>query len=182
MKASVQVGTCSGCSVPTRKQSAKPEDHPGTKMYGGNGMCTTCYQCDRRHATARPEPTVVPCDACDRPMRPKRTELTEFPDTVRRAAHGLCEACYDRWRRGGDPYEAALQRIVQAGERTPRDNRSWLKIGSPIQLIRWTRTPDGHVPELVDGKYQGCTDDVWRVSTLRDVVEYDRTVWEVTVP
>jgi hypothetical protein len=122
------------------------------------------------------------CVACHRPTRPQGSPPEAYPGATVRMARDLCARCYGLDRRGVDPFEAAKERAAADAGRVSRDNRAWLKIGSPIQLVRWIRTAQGDVARLVDGKYRGCTPQVWRVSVLGEVVDYDRAVWEVTVP
>lgn len=42
---------------------------------------------------------VTACVSCDRPMRPARTSLDEYPDTIMYGASGKCRTCLDRERR-----------------------------------------------------------------------------------
>ena len=40
-----------------------------------------------------------PCDACKRPMRPQKSTITEFPDTVAVRGKGLCRSCAAKMER-----------------------------------------------------------------------------------
>ena len=198
MKASVQVGTCTGCGATMRKQSAKPEDHPGTKQYGANGMCSRCYQRARRGPSTRAKASrdTYPCADCARVCRPRRTLIERYPNTVQGFALSLCVGCYDRKRRGlpavgpghydrGTDFEAprgAHDPAADEGQHSAASNFSAFARGMRVDLVRWVRTPDGDAARVVSGVYVGRTATAWHVAVLGEVVEYDRTVWEVTVP
>jgi hypothetical protein len=61
------------------------------------------------------------CRACQKPMRPKYSTLTEHPGTVSRSARGLCSGCYKRTRLHGEfpevPEPAHLTRFFERRRR-----------------------------------------------------------------
>ena len=125
---------------------------------------------------------VEDCRACLRPTRPQGSGASDFPGTTLRMAKGLCSRCYALDRRGVDPFAVPLPQAKPEAAQPAGENRAWLKIGTPVQLVRWVRTADGDVARLVEGEYRGCTPQVWRVSVLGKVGEYAREAWEVTTP
>jgi hypothetical protein len=122
------------------------------------------------------------CPACHRPTRPQGSDVAEYPGSTVRMARDLCARCYALDRRGVDPYAAVEERAKAEATRVSGDNQSWLKIGSPVQLVRWVRTRDGDVARLVEGEDRGRTPKEWSVKVLGEVVQYDRADWEVTTP
>jgi hypothetical protein len=121
---------------------------------------------------------VEPCDECGRLMRGQKASEEMFPGTVKYAADGLCKSCYNIRRRA--ELSGFAPTIDDA--HTAATNYGFLKSNSRIELVKWVKDDVGWDYRTVRGTHRGHTDTHWQVEVLGEVVEYDRTVWEVTVP
>lgn len=80
---------CPGCGRTTRNRRGKPI--PGTVQRAlADGSCWACH---RRKGTQKLLAPYTPCRGCDRPLRPRRRSVEEFPGTVQHASHEMCTSC-----------------------------------------------------------------------------------------
>jgi hypothetical protein len=123
------------------------------------------------------------CSECDRPMRDANLPAVPGSGLIAYGAFGMCTTCYGATRReklGAKPDNTLAQaEIIQ---HTAATNYGFLGKATPVELVRWVEDEIGWDYRIVKGIHRGHTDTHWQVEVLGEVVEYDRTVWEVTLP
>lgn len=86
---------CLSCGKLMRPSNEGKEGWPGTKRYGGHGLCTTCNQARRDGRPLGPRRTygTMParCVECQEDLRHPSQPRTD--DAASYAGHGLCSAC-----------------------------------------------------------------------------------------
>jgi len=92
---------CATCDHPTRPGKARAAEYPGTLSRNSKGICSRCYGRQKYgYQPNRPrfEPG-TPCIDCDRPLRPAKTSITQYPGTYLNRGYGRCQTCYDHAKR-----------------------------------------------------------------------------------
>lgn len=138
---------------------------------------------------ARPRRSATTCAECHRPVRFKYENKAERPNAALAGAHNLCNACYQRARRGRgfhppvasitddrSRYEAARAVLARAATRNVDDRQPTPgRCSRPVQLVRRRGTEI----DVVMGLYLACDDEIWSVRIAGQVRLFPRATWEV---
>ena len=106
---------CEVCDCVMRPPRALLVDHPGTRAYGGKGICNSCYRRKRRGQEGAVRSPIDwsedhYCERCGIRMRPPRTLVSEYPETRLYSGGGVCALCArHRHRVGPTVAELAAQ-------------------------------------------------------------------------
>jgi hypothetical protein len=97
---------CEVCDHQMRAPRTSLADHPGTRAYGGRGICNSCYRRKRRGQAGAAKTymdwsEVHYCSRCGVRMRPPRTGISEFPETRLYSGNGVCALCAKGSRKVG---------------------------------------------------------------------------------
>lgn len=92
---------CATCNYPTRPNGARAVDYPGTRQRNAGDLCSRCY--DRKIYGYKPRQPAfeagTPCVGCQQPLRPAKTLLTDYPNTVLNRGYGRCHTCHKQMKR-----------------------------------------------------------------------------------
>ncbi|PPF56062.1 hypothetical protein C5B94_03845 [Clavibacter michiganensis] len=132
------------------------------------------------------------CAQCDRPMRNGSVPAEAGDDRIAFGGFGMCSTCYGATRREklGAKADNSLE-LLENAQHTSAANYGFLGKATAVELTRWFEDEQGWDFRIVKGIHRRHTDTHWFVEiqvrdeagkTVGEVVEYDRTVWEVTVP
>lgn len=95
--------TCEDCGATIRPHHTSKKEYPGTRPYGGKGICNSCC---RRRRESNPSRSTIDwgvdqlCAACGTKMRPSRASIKEWPNTRPYASKGRCSSCIKEGRTG----------------------------------------------------------------------------------
>ena len=97
---------CEVCDCVMRPPRASLADHPGTRSYGGKGICNSCYRRKRRGQEGAARSPIDwsedhYCERCGIRMRPPHTSVSEYPETRLYSGGGVCALCARHRRRVG---------------------------------------------------------------------------------
>lgn len=95
--------TCTVCEATIRPHHTSEAEYPGTRPYGGKGLCNSCYRRKKGDSDGR---SAIDwgieqlCAACVSKMRPSRASVKDWPGTRPYASKGRCSPCAKEGRSG----------------------------------------------------------------------------------